>query len=138
MAARIATDLARYEKRNLSAALCQTVTTLGSYFVLWVLMYYSLRFSYPITLLLALPAAGFLVRIYVILHDSGHGSFCNSYPANDYLGAICGFLVFTPHQQRRHSHSIHHATSGNLTRRTMEDFPVTITVSEYLALPVQK
>jgi omega-6 fatty acid desaturase (delta-12 desaturase) len=114
------------------------MTALVPYVLLWSAMYYSLRASYMLTLLLGIFAAGFLVRIFVIQHDCGHGSFLASSKANNLLGALCGVLTFTPYQQRRHSHSIHHASSGNLLYRTPDDFPVTLTVNEYVALPSRK
>jgi omega-6 fatty acid desaturase (delta-12 desaturase) len=90
--------------------------------------------SYWLTLLLAPLAAGFLVRVFIILHDCGHGSFFKSMKANDVLGTIAGIFTFTPYLQWRHGHAIHHATSGDLDRRNGGDV-YTMTVEEYLRAP---
>jgi omega-6 fatty acid desaturase (delta-12 desaturase) len=69
------------------------------------MMYRSLAISYWVTLALAIPAAGFFVRLFIIFHDCGHGSFFRSRKANDALGVIIGFLVFTPYYPWRHKHA---------------------------------
>ncbi len=81
-----------------------------------------------------MPAAGFLVRTYIVFHDCAHGSFLRSRRANAWLGTFCGLLVFTPFQRWRHEHAVHHATAGDLDRRGVGDVP-TLTVAEYHALP---
>jgi omega-6 fatty acid desaturase (delta-12 desaturase) len=101
-------------------------------------MYRSLEVSYWLTLALAVVAAGFLMRIFIILHDCGHGSFFKSNKANSILGTICGIFALTPFYQWRHNHAQHHATSGDLDRRATFDVPLTYTVKEYLALPTWK
>ncbi|MCU0488484.1 MAG: fatty acid desaturase [Anaerolineales bacterium] len=112
----------------------QVINTLVPYVALWVLMYFSLRVSYWLTLALAVPAAGFMVRAFIIFHDCGHGSFFKSRQANDILGNLTGILTFTPYQRWRHDHAVHHATAGDLDRRGTGDVQ-TLTVEEYLALP---
>ncbi|GAB4109904.1 MAG: fatty acid desaturase DesE [Roseiflexaceae bacterium] len=74
-----------------------------------------------------------MVRIFIILHDCGHGSFFSSRRANEIVGTICGFLTFTAFFQWRHAHAMHHATNGDLDRRGHGDVPM-ITVAEYLAM----
>ncbi len=96
-------------------------------------MYRSLAISYWLTLALIVLASGFLVRIFIILHDCGHGSFFRSQRANDLLGSICGVLTFTPYLQWRHDHAMHHATAGDLDRRGYGDV-YTLTVAEYRAM----
>jgi omega-6 fatty acid desaturase (delta-12 desaturase) len=83
--------------------------------------------------LLAIPAAGFLVRLFLIQHDCGHGSFLPSRTANDWLGRILGVFTLTPYNYWRLSHANHHATSGNLDRRELGAIEV-LTVEEYKAL----
>lgn len=122
-----------YQKANVRRSIWQMINTLIPYLVLWYLMYLSLAYSYAITLLLSVVAAGFLVRTFIILHDCGHGSFFPSQKANNILGSICGVLTFTPYFQWRHDHAMHHATTGNLDRRGYGDV-YTMTVSEYLSL----
>lgn len=85
-------------------------------------------------LLLCIPAAGFLVRLFMIQHDCGHGAFFADKRANDWVGRIIGVLTLTPYDYWRHTHAIHHATSGNLDRRGLGAIE-TLTVEEYLALP---
>jgi omega-6 fatty acid desaturase (delta-12 desaturase) len=85
-------------------------------------------------LLLALPAAALLIRLFIIQHDCGHGSFFKARWANDLLGRVIGVLTLTPYTFWRRSHAIHHATSGNLSRRGVGDVD-TLTVREYLARP---
>jgi omega-6 fatty acid desaturase (delta-12 desaturase) len=123
--------VSRYEKPALNRSVWQAVNTVVSYGALWYVMYRSLAISYWVTIALAIPAAGFLVRLFIVFHDCGHGSFFRSRKANDTLGVITGFLVFTPYYQWRHKHAIHHATSGDLDRRGTGDV-WTMTVREYL------
>jgi omega-6 fatty acid desaturase (delta-12 desaturase) len=126
--------VAKYQNPNLRRSLWQMANSFVPFFVGWYLMYRSLEVSYLLTLALAAPVAGLLIRIFIILHDCGHGSFFKSTKANDFVGAVCGMLTFTPYQQWRHHHAIHHASSGDLDRRGVGDV-LTLTVSEYLALP---
>lgn len=114
-------------------AVWQLVNTLVPLMFLYYAMYRSLAYSYWLTLLLAIPTAGLIVRTFIIQHDCGHGSFLQSTRANDIIGTICSFISIVPYYQWRHEHSIHHATSGNLSRRGVGDVS-TITVKEYLAL----
>ena len=101
---------------------------------MWYLMYRSLAVGYWLTLLLAVPTAGFMVRCFIIFHDCCHGSFFRTMKANDRLGLVLGVLVLTPFYQWKHSHAIHHATAGDLDRRGIGDV-YTMTVQEYLAAP---
>jgi acyl-lipid omega-6 desaturase (Delta-12 desaturase) len=120
----------RHERPSRAASIGQLVNSLGPYFALWALMVWSLHVSYWITLALAVPAAGFLVRVFIIFHDCGHGSFFKSRRANTFWGVVTGLLTFTPFQQWRHDHAVHHATSGDLDRRGTGDI-WTLTVREY-------
>jgi acyl-lipid omega-6 desaturase (Delta-12 desaturase) len=85
-----------------------------------------------LALLLTIPAAGFLVRLFMIQHDCGHGAFFRARQANDWVGRLIGVLTLTPYQYWRHTHAIHHATSGNLDRRSLGAIE-TLTVEEYQA-----
>jgi omega-6 fatty acid desaturase (delta-12 desaturase) len=95
-------------------------------------MWASLDRGYWVCLLLAVPAAGFLVRLFMIQHDCGHGAFFQRRLANDWVGRVIGVLTFTPYDFWRRTHAIHHSTSGNLDRRGIGDID-TLTVREYLA-----
>src|SRR5207302_8222466 len=105
----------------------------GPFVLLWVLMWATLDLGYWLCLLLALPAAGFLVRLFMIQHDCGHGAFFRHRGANDWIGRVIGVLTLTPYDFWRRTHAIHHATSGNLEHRGIGDVD-TLTVKEYLAL----
>jgi omega-6 fatty acid desaturase (delta-12 desaturase) len=94
-------------------------------------MYLSLSISWWLTVPLALLAGGLLVRVFIIFHDCGHGSFFRSRRANNFWGFLSGMLTFTPFYHWRWEHSLHHATSGDLDRRGVGDV-WTLTVQEYL------
>jgi omega-6 fatty acid desaturase (delta-12 desaturase) len=87
-----------------------------------------------LALLLTIPAGGFLVRLFMIQHDCGHGSFFEARAANDWVGRVLGLFTLTPYDYWRRTHAMHHATSGNLDRRGLGAIE-TLTVEEYLALP---
>lgn len=125
-------SIAVYNNSSLKKSIWQILNTFIPYVGLWVLMVWSFHISYWLTLALAIPAAGFLVRIFIIFHDCGHGSFFKSQTANHILGTISGFLVFTPYFEWRFEHGVHHATSGDLDRRGRGDV-WTLTVEEYKA-----
>ena len=94
--------------------------------------YITLDVSYLLALALAIPAAGFLLRTYIVFHDCAHGSFLPSKRANAWLGIALGLLVWAPFLSWRHSHAVHHATAGDLDRRGVGDV-LTLTVAEYRA-----
>ena len=121
----------KYNKPDVKKSIWQIVNSLIPYAFMWYLMYLSLQFSYAVTLLLALIASGFLIRIFIIFHDCGHGSFFKSAKANNAVGMIAGFLTFTPYQMWHHHHRIHHASAVNLDKRGIGDV-WTMTKEEYL------
>ena len=126
--------VARYQQPSLVRSVWQLVNTLGPYALLWYLMYRSLAVSGWLTLPLAILAGGFLVRVFIIHHDCGHGAFFQSRQANDTWGFITGVLTFTPYQLWRWEHAVHHAHAGDLDRRGLGAV-WTLTVEEYLAAP---
>jgi omega-6 fatty acid desaturase (delta-12 desaturase) len=125
--------LAPYMKSSYAKALFQLVSTLALYGIGWYAMYRSLAVSYWLTLALAIPTTGFLVRLFIFQHDCGHGSFFSSRRANDWVGFFLGVLMLTPYKYWKRTHAIHHGTSGDLDRRSFGDIE-TLTVKEYLAL----
>ena len=125
------TIVARYQKPSIGRGVWQIVNTLVPYAALWYLMYLSLGVSWWLTVPLAILAGAFMVRIFIISHDCGHGSFFKSRRANHILGAITGLLTFTPYLHWRWEHAIHHSSSGDLDRRGTGDV-WTLTVQEYL------
>jgi omega-6 fatty acid desaturase (delta-12 desaturase) len=107
--------------------------TFVPFVAMWALAWAALHFGYWwLSLLLAVPAAGFLVRLFMIQHDCGHGAFFRHRLANDWVGRIIGVLTLTPYDFWRRTHAIHHAGSGHLERRGIGDID-TLTVNEYLA-----
>ena len=123
--------VAEYQQPNAWRASWQLVNTLGSYALLWYLMYLSLPVSWWLTIPLALLASGILIRVFIIFHDCGHGSFFKSPRANHFWGFVTGMLTFTPFYHWRWEHSVHHGTAGDLDRRGVGDI-WTLTVEEYL------
>jgi len=125
-------QISPFEKPQLNTSIRQLVNTIVPFLVLWYLAYESLAISYWLTLPLTILASGFVIRTFIIFHDCCHHSFFSSKLANEIVGNITGILTLTPYQQWRHSHSLHHATSGNLDKRGDGDIWV-LTVDEYLA-----
>lgn len=123
-----------YRGPRLARSVVELLITAIPFAACWALLWLSVSTGYWIGLLLVIPAAGFLVRLFMIQHDCSHRSFFHSRRANDWLGRIIGVLTFTPHDFWRRSHEIHHASSGNLDRPRIGGVD-TLTVREYLALP---
>ncbi|KOO43516.1 fatty acid desaturase [Priestia koreensis] len=123
-------DMAPYEKANTKQSVQQLINTILPFMALWFLAYKSLAVSYALTLLLAVVAGGFLVRIFIIFHDCCHYSFFKKRSHNKILGTITGVLTLFPFHQWGHDHSVHHATSGNLDKRGVGDMWI-LTVQEY-------
>ena len=121
----------QYQKPSRWRALWQITNTLIPYAALWYLMYISRSVSWWLVLPLAILAGMFLVRVFIIFHDCGHGSYFKSRKANDIVGFITGLLTFTPFYQWRWDHAIHHSSSGHLDKRGTGDI-WTLTVQEYL------
>lgn len=126
--------VAHYHKPDVREGFRQIALTFIPYVAFWVVMSWSLSVSYWLTLLLSIPGSLFMVRLFIIMHDCGHGAFFKSQKLNDIVGIITGVLTFTPYYSWRHGHAIHHATSGDLDRRGIGDIQ-TLTLNEYNALP---
>ena len=124
--------LACYREPDHARSVIELVITAVPLALLWFAMWLSLEVSYGLCLLLAVPAAGFLVRLFMIQHDCGHGAFFRHRGSNDWVGRVIGVLTLTPYDFWRRTHAMHHATSGNLERRGMGDVD-TLTVREYLS-----
>ncbi len=125
---------AAYEKPDLRKAAWQIIDTFIPYAALWAIMIYTLvsGFPYWFTFALSLVASVLLVRIFIFFHDCCHGSFFTSSQGNRILGYVSGILTFTPYEDWRRSHAIHHSTVGDLDRRGTGDVSL-LTVDEYLA-----
>jgi len=122
--------VAKYQTPSTGRALWQIANSIGSYVAVWALIGWSLNVSYWLTAALTVLAGGLLVRVFIIFHDCGHGSFLRSHRANSILGYLTGVLTFTPYALWRKEHALHHSTSGDLDRRGIGDVP-TMTVEEY-------
>jgi hypothetical protein len=126
--------LAPYRESSPGRSLAELLVTVVPFVALWLAMLLSLRYSYWLCLLFAVPAAGLLVRLFMIQHDCGHGSFFHRRRANDWLGRALGVLTLTPYGYWRRTHAMHHGTSGHLDRRGTGDIG-TLTVREYQSQP---
>jgi acyl-lipid omega-6 desaturase (Delta-12 desaturase) len=124
--------LAPYARPDARRSAVGLLTSVVPFLALWALMYAALDVSYVVTLALSVPAAGFLIRSYIVFHDCTHGSFMATKRANTWLGTILGSLVFADFQSWKHDHAKHHASAGDLDRRGSGDV-MTITVAEYQA-----
>jgi omega-6 fatty acid desaturase (delta-12 desaturase) len=127
-------SVARHEQSALRRSMVDVATSVFPYLALTVAMYLCLSVSVWIALVLAIPAAGFLLRTFVVFHDCAHGSFLPTKRGNLWLGRLTALLVFQPFGNWRHNHAVHHGTSGDLDRRGTGDVP-TLTVEEYLSRP---
>jgi acyl-lipid omega-6 desaturase (Delta-12 desaturase) len=125
--------LAHYREPSRVRSVTELVITIVPLVLLWILIWAALDFGYWFGLLLAVPAAGLLVRLFMIQHDCGHGAFFRHRLTNDWVGRVLGVLTLTPYDFWRRTHAIHHASSGNLDQRGIGDID-TLTVREYLAL----
>ena len=126
-------DLAVYRDPDTKRALLELAVTLGPFLGLWVLAWAALSVSPWLTLALALVNAGFLLRLFAIQHDCGHGAFLANRRAADWIGRGLGVLTLTPYDVWKRTHAIHHSASGHLGRRGIGDV-TTLTVAEYHAL----
>ena len=124
--------LAPYARPRVGRSVLDLATSVVPYLLLMVAMYLLLDVSYLLVLALAIPAAGFLLRTYIVFHDCTHGSFLPTKRANAWVGIATGLLVYSNFASWRHNHAVHHATAGDLDRRGVGDLP-TLTVAEYRA-----
>jgi omega-6 fatty acid desaturase (delta-12 desaturase) len=108
----------------------ELTVTAAAFALSWLMLYAALRAGYTAGLLLALPAGGFLLRLFMIQHDCGHGAFFRRGASNDWVGRVLGVLTLTPFDDWRRSHAAHHAGTGNLDARGSGDID-TLTVREF-------
>ena len=124
-----------YRGADSSRSIFQFVTTAGAYFAVCTLMLSCFIGEFYFAAgLLSVLASGLLVRLFIIQHDCGHGSYFKTRRANDMVGRFISILTFTPYDFWRRAHAMHHASSGNLNRRGVGSLD-TLTVNEYTALP---
>lgn len=120
----------KYREANAVRATFQLVITLALFIISCLAMYHSLSISYALTLLLSVPTAGLVLRLFIIQHDCGHGSFYENNQANDWVGRCLSLFTVTPYAYWRRLHALHHASSANLDKRGYGDID-TLTVAEY-------
>ena len=125
--------LSSYREPSTARSVFELCVTIGPFVLLWALAWWSLGVSYWLTCLIALINGAFLLRLFAIQHDCGHGAFFRNRSVSDWTGRIIGVLTLTPYDVWRHSHSIHHSHSGNLEQRGIGDIH-TMTLDEYRAL----
>lgn len=127
--------MAPYARPILWRSVLDLFTSVVPFLALWGVMYMALDVSYWLVLLIAVPAAGFLLRTFILFHDCTHGSLFESKRANTWCGRICGVIVFQCFANWRHHHAIHHGSAGDLDRRGTGDVS-TWTVEEYYSKPL--
>jgi omega-6 fatty acid desaturase (delta-12 desaturase) len=125
-----AKDLEPYSNPRVGRSLLDIATAVVPYVALTVAMYLLMDVSYWLVLALSIPAAGFLLRTFILFHDCTHGSFFASRRANNWFGIFAGLLVFQPFENWRTDHWAHHGSAGDLDRRGQGDVP-TLTLAEY-------
>ncbi len=135
MGVKLAAHCMDFRDSNLRRSLTQLIVTLTLFFASFTLSYMALDISYLLTLALSVPTGIFLVRLFIIQHDCGHGSFFKSKQANDWVGRLMSIFTVTPYEFWKRAHAIHHASCSNLERRGTGDIS-TLTVKEYHALPL--
>ncbi len=128
------TLLVPFRQPNTARSITEIIITIVPFVTLWALSALAFSHGYWWGLVLTIPAAGFLVRLFALQHDCGHGALFRRRKPNDWTGRIIGIFTLTPYDYWRRSHAIHHATSGNLDKRGVGDIK-TLTVREYRALP---
>lgn len=129
--------VAPFETSHTKSSIRQLINTLLPFILLWFLAYKSLTVSYWLTILVAIVAAGFVIRIFIIFHDCTHHSFFKSSQANRIVGTLTGIITLFPYEKWKRNHAIHHATSGNLDKLGTGDVWV-MTVDEYISASVWK
>ena len=127
--------MAPYAQPSLGRTLLDIFTSVVPFFVLWGLMYLALDVSYWLVLLISIPAAGCLLRTFILFHDCTHGSLFHNRWANTWGGRIFGLVTFQCFANWRHHHAFHHGSAGDLDRRGTGDV-TTWTVDEYYSKPL--
>lgn len=128
-----ASVIAPYRQPDTLRSVREIIVTAVPFSALWALSAWAAVNGWWLGLLLTIPAAGFLVRLFMLQHDAGHGALFARRSLNDWTGRVIGVLTLTPYDYWRRSHATHHATAGNLDKRGTGDVK-TLTVAEYRAL----
>ena len=132
-ASELVVRLSQYRSPRRMRSIAEIAVTLAGLAATWMTIWLLLDAGYGEGLALTVPAAGFLVRLFMIQHDCGHGSFFRRKLANDWTGRILSIITLTPYDFWKSAHAAHHASSGNLDRRGIGDITL-LTVEEYRGL----
>jgi len=124
--------LGPYRTPDISRSISELLVTAVPFVLLWALMWAALGVGYWLSLLLAFPTACFLMRLFMIQHDCGHGACFRRRATNDWVGRVIGVVTLTPYSFWLRAHALHHANAGNLDHRGSGDI-ITMTTDEYLA-----
>jgi len=125
--------LAGYRQPHAGRSLVELAVTAIPFALFWVGAWAAVHYGFWLGLILIVPAAAFLLRLFMIQHDCGHGSFFARRRVDDWTGRVIGVLTFTPYDYWRRAHAEHHASAGNLDERGVGDI-TTLTVEEYNTL----
>ena len=126
-------EILRFRQPTRTRSLFELAVTAVPFVALWLLTSILLGSGHVLGFLLTVPAGAFLLRLFLIQHDCGHGAFFQGRTSNDWVGRILGILTFTPYDYWKRSHAIHHASTGNLGARGVGDVD-TLTVAEFQGL----
>src|SRR3984957_10950131 len=120
--------LGPYRAPDISRSISELLVTAVPFVLLWALMWASLGVGYWLCLLLAAPTACFLMRLFMIQHDCGHGAYFRRRATNDWVGRVIGAVTLTPYSFWLRGHALHHANAGNLDHRGSGDI-ITLTLT---------
>lgn len=136
-AAGLRSAVSPYESPILARTVGQLFTSIGLYVASSAAMYAAFQVSFLLTLALAIPTGALLVRVFIVQHDCGHGSFFRSRRANDIVGRLCSLMTLAPYSSWRRHHAGHHGNWNNLDRRLSgaDIYSACLTVAEYRKLP---
>jgi omega-6 fatty acid desaturase (delta-12 desaturase) len=122
--------LAKYRQPRFGRSIFELAITVVPFVALWVASYACVINGLWSGYFLVLPASAFLLRLFMIQHDCGHGSFFAQRRLDTWIGRVLGVLTLTPYDYWRRAHAAHHASAGNLDERGTGDI-TTITVAEF-------
>lgn len=112
----------------------QLMTSFGLFLAGCASMYLTAPISAWLTLILAIPTGALMIRVFIVQHDCGHGSFFASRRANTLVGWLCSLCTLTPYGNWSRHHRLHHANWNNLDRTDggSDIYSTCLTVKSYL------
>ena len=124
--------LRRYANSDDRKGLTQVLSALGALVLLWWAAAWTCRISYWLAVPIGIFISLFMMRLFVLMHDCGHGSLFRSRTLNRRFGFVLGVVVGIPQYVWSKRHAFHHATNGNWEK--FRGVLTTLTVEEYAAL----